>query len=437
MDTIKKLFTRLFSTNGTNSDGVAPTGYAPHEDFESKRTTKLGMIFVIIMVISGVWQGQMLFDAVSSSITPPQQLSSCYSTLVSESGSMITVSRDSSSRYSNYSYQNIGTGYDDYDTYGNRMYRAPECVYTDIENKYAISALYNDVSPLFSKRSELQKESNTLERQLSDVRYSSNSVRDTYNTSLFETMTQSGSGVYSSSTLGYVLRTKEDQIKELENLIASKKVEINTINSSIKSKIAEKLSSLQSVANEFNAKLRWLELKRFLVSIVLLAPLAFFTLRKYFRSKNVRSEYAIIWAGIALISTILSTQLLVVFVYRILPRRILAAIAEFLTTIFQTFTFLFVVLQWLGLILVPLFFAFLVYKIQKKYYNKEAITMRALKDGKCPQCSMKIKDSMVFCPSCSLALRKSCASCKHTSTSYARYCEECGIAFTKETTKEA
>jgi hypothetical protein len=221
-------------------------------------------------------------------------------------------------------------------------------------------------------------------------------------------------------------------LQELEARISSKDTEITEVTSQIKTMVLVKKSDILLVADEYTSMLKWVELKRFLVSILLLAPLAFFTLRRYFRAKNERSEYAIIWAAVALVSTILSTQILVVFAYRIIPHSLIAALIAYLGHLFNAFSFLLVLLQWLGLILVPLFFGYLVYRIQKRYYNKEAVVMRALKDGKCPQCSLKIKDNMVFCPSCSYALRKPCQNCKHTSISYARFCEECGSSFVRE-----
>jgi hypothetical protein len=242
-------------------------------------------------------------------------------------------------------------------------------------------------------------------------------------------MALSSSSVYSPSNLGTVLYTKEEQMQDLRSRISVLESEISLQTVEIKRVILAKLEDLRAVADEFNTLLRWLELKRFLVSIILLAPLAFFTIRRYFRAKNERSEYAIIWSAVALISTILSAQLFVVFAYKILPHQFIEAVARMFVALFSQFAFLLVLLQWLALILVPLFFAFLVYIIQKKYYNKDAVMMRALKDGKCPRCSMKIKDQMVFCPSCSYELRKPCETCKHTSISYARFCEQCGTQF--------
>ncbi len=430
MTSIKTFFTNLFSRNQVSPDGAPPKGFAPNEEFESKRTTKLGMVFVVIMVITGIWQGQSLFRSVSSTITPPTQLSSCFSTLVGESGENITVDYDSSSYSSNYLYSNVRYGsYNGYDNYYNGS--TPVCTYNDIEKKYNIESLYTSIVPLLTTRGEKSKEKSNIESQLSTLRYSTNSVRDNYNTSLFESIANSPASVYATSSLGVVLRTKEQQMQELETKISSLAGETSSITSQIRAIISQKSADLHHVADEFNSQLKWLELKRFLVSIILLAPLAFFALRKYFRAKNERSEFAIIWSAVALITTILSAQLLLVFAYRILPHHIIEAVVKVFVTLFSQFTFLLVLVQWFALILVPLFFGFLVYKIQKKYYNKEAIMMRALKDNKCPQCSMKIKDSMVFCPSCSYTLRKTCASCKHTSISYARYCEECGIIFQK------
>ncbi len=435
MKTILTFFTNLFPSHQTTTEGAPPEGFAPHEEFESKRTTKLGMIFVVIMVITGIWQGQSLFRAISSTITPPESLSTCFHRLVSESGERITINYDSSSAYSRYSYQNsLSRSYDNgyYDEYAEA--KEPACLYSPFEKKHAIEPLYISVVPLFVEQSMLRRELNDLQTQLSQIKNSSDYTRNSYNTSLLENIGQVGNTVYSTSSLGSTLRTKESQIADLETAITRLETQSNAQTTTIKATILEKISNLRAVADEFNTHLRWLELQRFLLSVILLAPLAFFTLRRYFKAKNERSEFAIIWGAVALVSTILSAQVLVVFAYKIIPHHIIQLIATMFAKLFSQFAILLVILQWFGLILVPLFFGFLVYKIQKKYYNKEAVTMRALKDNKCPRCSMKIKDQMVYCPSCSYELRKKCSSCNHASISYARFCEQCGVSF-KEVVK--
>ncbi len=409
----------LFSTGSGSSDGTAPQGYAPHEEFESKRTTKLGMVMVVVMIVTGLWQGQNVLNAINSSITPPESLSYCFFTLVQEGGLSITVNRDKSAIRSPYSYQNAYTSGSD----------GSDCSYSEIEKKYGVPALYDTVSAMLSNRSRLYKERSDLESTLRNSTKSNGTLQNSYNTSLLETMSATGEVVYSQDQLAERLRSQQMEVNALQAKLDQKNTEIQELSDEIKTTIFNQRNSLDSAATDFNNRVRWLELKRFIVVAVLLFPLMFFGLRRYFRAKNERSEFAIIWGGVAVIFTLLSAQVFVIFAYKILPRGFVEALATFFATIFSQFKILFVLAQWGAFVLIPLFFGYIVYTIQKKYYNKQAVIMRALKDGKCPQCSMKIKDQMVHCPSCSYALRKACTSCQHSSISYARYCESCGTMF--------
>ena len=425
MQSIKNFFATMYFRITGNSQESVPVGFALNEEFESKRTTKLGMIFVVIMVATGVWQGQALFNSIKQMIAPPEQLSSCYFQLTYESGEKIVVKNDSSG-YQGYngSRQLYGSYFDPQDN--DSLQR---CQYSQIEITNSVPALYDSVKEFVEKRDGARKQKSDLENELSRVRYATDNTRQSYNTALYEQIAQTGATVYSPQDIGQSLRTKEQTIADLEKMVTLKDQEINEIGDVIKQKVLGSVEKIYSVRDDFNERVRWLELKRFLVSILLLAPFAFFALRKYFRSKNERSEYAIIWGGIALIATILSSQVFIVFAYRILPHQIIESIVAFFGSLFSQFAFLFVLFQWLALILVPLFFGFLIYQIQKRYYNKDAVVMRALKEGKCPRCTMKIKDQMVHCPSCAYLLKKECQSCHFASISYARFCESCGIPF--------
>lgn len=403
-------------------------GYAPYEELDGKQTTKLGMIFVVIMVIAGLWQGQVLLHSIQTTINPPENLSSCFSDAVNRSGLSITVSRDYSySEYGGRQYNGYSSSYAPaYDEGLNR------CRYSIIEVERNFPALYDSVRPKIELLSRLNSEVSTANSELWKEKNNKNTQQQNYNTSLFENMSGSERAVYSASTISGTLVVAEDRIAILEKLIASKQSEIRTAQEEIKQTLVQSSLLLESVASDYENDVRFLELKRFLTSFFLLAPLAWFTLRRYFKAKNTRSEFAIIWGGAALIATLLFSQVLVVFVYRILPKRLLAEIAQFLASLIQSFDFLIIIFQWLGFILIPLFFGYLVYKIQKKFYNPLAVSMRSIKDGKCPKCTMKIKDSMVHCPMCSFNLRVSCQSCSSTSVCFAKYCETCGKAIPEQ-----
>ncbi len=419
------LFSNILNKiTGKESDGIAPLGYATHEEMESKKTTKLGMFFVIIMVVAGIWQGQTLFHAIASSIHPTQKVSSCFETIIANSNTGLSIPYDRNEE-SMYAYKSIQEQFSD----GEKS----SCIYGDIEKENNIEALYIEIIPLSKELSSKNDELFNLQRQFDDIQYSRNGYRDSYNTSLLENIAHATNTTYTATVLSNQLTEREKEMSVVKAEIAKKQSEIAVLKGGMQKKINEHFISLQKVVNAYKKLFLILEVKRFITSFVLLFLPMLFALRKYFRAKNERSEFAVIWAGASLITVLLFTQVILTFVYVIIPHTLIQAILAFVIEIMHGFVFALVILQWLAFILVPLFFGYLVYVIQKKYYNKDAVIMRALKDNKCPRCTMKIKDSMIFCPACSYALRKTCLECKHTSISYAQFCEGCGASFKEKT----
>lgn len=394
-------------------------GYAPYEELDGKRTTKLGLVFVIIMVIAGIWQGQVLLRSIQATIHPPENLSTCFRDAVTRSGLPVNVTYD-------YSYSTYGTDSINFGGYNSNTFREEGCRYSEIEINQKFPPIYAMIQPMTLELDALGKERSIAQSELWKLKNTKDTQQQNYNTSLFENISGSNQAVYSSSSISGVLSAVEDRIATLEKVISAKESDIRTKQDEIRQILVGSASVLENVARDYENEIRFLELKRFVTSFLLLAPLVWFTVRRYFRAKNTRSEYSIIWGGAALISSLLFGQVMVVFVYRILPKRLLEALAEFLYSILQSFEFLVIILQWLGFILIPLFFGFLVYKIQKKFYNPLAVAMRSIKEGKCPKCAMKIKDSMVHCPMCSFNLRVTCPTCSATSVCFAKYCETCG-----------
>lgn len=378
------------------------------------------MVFVVIMVLAGIWQGQALLQSIQDTIRPPEKLSSCFSSAVSMSGLPIIVNNTYS-----YSTRNTSYYYDDL-AYYNANSKSSACVYSSIEVNQKFPELFESIKPQLENLSLLQTERSQLNSDLRAARNNKYTQQNNYDTSLLENISGGKEDVYSSADVAVTLTLSELRISELERAVYAKDLEINSIQSSIKQRFAQSASVLQNVVADYDNELRILELKRFIISFVLLSPLVWFTMKRYFSSKKSRSEFSVIWGGAALIASVLFAQVLVIFVYRILPKRLLEQLMELLASVLQSFQFLIVLLQWLGFILIPLFFGYLVYKIQKKFYNPLAVAMRAIKEGKCPRCTMKIRDSMVFCPMCSYNLRVTCPSCSSSSVCFAKYCETCG-----------
>ncbi len=392
-------------------------GYAPYEEIESKKTSTLGYFFLVVMVITGIWQGQNLLSAIQQQIANPQPNSYC---------TMAALSRISSGQDTgkNAFGQTGFSAYVRYPAYGYSGSVDPEqckSSYSQRETRLGIDTIFEALSADFTKSKKLQEQISAIERQINDLRYNNRQSLDQYSVGLLEKIANE-KGIVPTNSVKQSITTNEEAINAFSLELSNLNKEKEKIEAGIDETLGEHTKQFQAAADEYRREVLVTEFERFLLAAVLIFPLCYLVLRKYFSSKKNRSEYVIIWGGLAAIVSILAAQVLGVLVYRIIPYELLQQIWNFL----RQFEFIFITLYWLGFILVPLFFGFLIYVIQKKFYNKNAVMMRAFKNEKCPGCSNKINPWMTFCPICGFTLKRTCHSCNNLTMNGASFCQVCG-----------
>ncbi|MCF7816084.1 MAG: zinc ribbon domain-containing protein [Candidatus Pacebacteria bacterium] len=375
--------------------------FAPYEEINSKKTSKLGYFFLILMVIFGVAQGNGFLSALQDSITEPERNSTCLSTLA---------------EYANLSENGNNSGYGYYRNTNNG------CVFSTRETNLGLDIAYKSIEPTLIQISTLEKTISNLNAQIRDVENNKKQTVDNYEVSLVEGIANTQDKIFNQGALqaGYV--TQEEKLKSLRSSLSQE--------TTLKRKLADEIvrlalaqkATIERARSEYRSDMSMYEFKQFLLSLLFIVPLFLFVWHRYFVSKSKRSEYAIIWGGMVATTGLMLAQVLLVFVYQILPKEILQQIFNLLAQI----KIIWALLYWLGFILVPLFFGFLIYIIQKKFYNKRAVMMRALKNQHCPYCSLKINPSMNNCPVCGYTLKTKCLTCGGMSMSGGSFCEVCG-----------
>lgn len=389
------------------NEAVQDEAYAPYEEIDAKRTSKLGYFFLILMVFFGVWQGNNLLSSIQESIDRPLPNTSCTNTLAGYANV---------SKYSNYdSYY--------YPSYDNNT---RPCAFTAREITLGLDTAYNSINPSIAQLRVIQKKISSLENSLSQAEYRRKQNLDEYQTALIEDVAgnvDANGNVLDTSNLGTSVSTGADQIRQLKQEIQTAKAEESRITTSITQTAALYSTAIQTAYDRYQSEVRTYKLIVFLVSVILIAPLFYFSWRKYNLSRSSRSEYAIIWGGVVATFGLMMAQVMLVFIYEIIPQQLLQYLLNFLSG----FAFIWTLLYWLAFIIIPTFFGFLIYLIQKKFYNKRAVTMRALKNGHCPHCSLKVLPTMNNCPICGYHLKTECESCHNMSTSGGSFCEVCGI----------
>lgn len=390
----------LFSwKNKSLSDDVA---FAPNEEIDARRTSMLGYFFLILMVIFGIWQGNNFLSALEDSIDAPEQNSNCLSVLDS------------------YAQTN---SYNSYDSYYYNNSSDQICTWSEREKQLGLDTAYKGFLPTLTEIDGVEKNISDLNAQISNRTYNRNQTVGDYEIALLESIAKTEGRAFDRATLLTGVISQDEYIANLRAVLGRETTRKTTLVEKAKEFAAGYRDSIQKAKDAYAHDYVVFQLKQFLLSLLFTAPILYFAWRRYHASKEARSEYAIIWGGILATISLLFAQILFVFVYQILPHEILQKVFAILAQM----KFLWALLYWLGFILVPLFFAYLIYLIQKKFYNKRAVMMRALKSGHCGRCSLKIDPSMNHCPVCGNALKTKCVSCGAMSTSGGAFCDACGV----------
>lgn len=376
-------------------------GYAPYEEIESKRTSNLGYFFLLLMVVFGVWQGNNFLSALQQSVTAPVPNSNCLSVMLSYV--------DGEYNYNSYYYSESPFTY-------------AQCQFSAREIGLSIPVLYQNIEPeLFAYR-DVRTRINRIENALSEARYSRQTYITEYEASLLEDIAGTQNTVFNQGTIQSSIITQDEYISRLNQSLDDEKVTEGRLQQQIQTAVTPYKTTLEAAVDQYRHDMIVHQFIQFLVSLIFVAPLFVLVWRRYHASKNNRSEYAIIWGGLVATSGLLLAEILLMFVYEVLPRRMLEAIFDFLAQ----FEFVWTLLYWLGFILVPLFFGFLIYLIQKKFYNKQAVMMRALKNERCPGCSLKLHHDMNHCPVCGYKLKERCTACGAMTMRGGGFCASCG-----------
>lgn len=358
------------------------------------------------MVIMGVSQGQGFIHALSQNIPRPQNISYCghyLKNLIDTKG--VSNTYGSYRMYGNYSNGDIS-----------------QCLYSELERKYSIGNIIKEINPIFEKSNSLQKELQTLNEAFYATENQIKNKKQNYDISLQEKIAQENLTVYDSAQIKSDLTQLEVQYNSLKSQIDSKNSEITENNNAISSHAVKNATAVMNVFREYSTKNKLVEFERALLLLLLISPALYFTSKRYFRYKRENSQYTIIWAAVTTIFALLFAQVFLVFVYKVLPVELINRLLAF----FKQFGFLVTIGQYLLLFIVPAIFGGIVYWIQKKVYNKQAVMRRALKNHKCPSCEMTLREADRFCPVCSYQIKEKCNNCGLDRVVGLAFCQSCG-----------
>jgi len=380
------IFTRL--KNKITHDDAA--GYA---ETSEKKTTILGYFFLLVMFVFLVGVGQTVFSDLRTLIPAPERPSFCSSRLV-----------DNPTRPFSCSERTADCG----------------CQFTDIDNEFGIPDLFSSIQSSLQTLDELNDEIRELDSALAANQRERAAAERQYELSLQERVAGADSIIVSG---------QEQQILQLRaeaQVLTANRAELLNQQSTLQAEITPQLPAIETAYDgaleAYQQKVAVYKILVFLLSLVFIAPIFWYATRRYLKAKRADSPYTIIFTAFMAAAGILLLQVLLVFLYDVLPLHWLVDIFALLANI-PFFRFI----VYYGVVgLVVAIFGGIVFLIQRRIFNEKRVALRRLRKNECPRCTFIIRSDDQYCPGCGETLKKTCGSCgKHRSV-HTRYCNHCG-----------
>jgi hypothetical protein len=362
-----------------------------YEEISEKKTSKLGYILLFIMVLFVIGVGETIFNDLKKIPARPVAPSYCIDYAIERPENITSV---------------------ECPTYSG---------FNEVDKKFGLDVRFNSLKPDLQKIATINKEIFANQREIQNLENDVREMNKDYDLGLQEKMADE------------LAIMEIDQIKD--QLINSKS-EINNLrsrNSSLtsqRSAIILQTSNSVRVLKQSNEEaheyyltvVAWYKFKIFLLTLVFVLPFFILSVYWYLKLKRKDSPYTIILTALTTAFSLLFLQVVVVFLYQILPMQWLGRVF----TYFLEVPFLRYVVYYGSVVLVIGLFGGLVYYIQKKVFDPAKVAVRRIKDKKCPKCSFALDSGHAFCPNCGLQLKEKCENCGNQKIKYLAHCPNCG-----------
>ena len=375
-----------FTKKTKNSDGTDE-----YEEISEKKTSKLGYVLLIILVIFLIIIGQKVFSDIENISKKPVRPAYCIES------------------------------YSDIDKLKNLNY-SQSCRFSDLDRKFNIDKNFKIIEAEINEIIVLNTEIRNIEKQINSRKNSLDNLLKQYDISLQEIIAEEEGFLINKSGTKISIVSLNNEISSLSQKLNNKEIEKNNILNLIQPKLVVLKTSYDKALKYCENKKGHHNLIVFLLKLLFILPLFVLSLRFYFRLKRKNSPHTIIAAAILTALSILFSEIVLIFLYQILPMEWLMRIFKILMEI----AVLRYIIYYGSALLVIVIFGGIVYYIQKKVYNPKIIAIRRLKDNKCPNCSFALDRSYVFCPKCGEQLKEKCSNCGNLKMKNLPYCPSCG-----------
>lgn len=361
------------------------------QHISERRTSILGYILLIIMAVFIIIVGETIFADLEDLPTHPVRVSYCIDR---------AITGHSTSYYNSYSLCEE---------------------YTTQDMKFGLNTEYEALKPDLANLKSLEKKLSELKRTSSSTQRNLDTKSRDYDLSLQERMANQNA-ILNPDELGGVVQDLQYENDYTYRQIDETQEKIDALQEKLFPQLAQLEVTYDEAYADYKTQLAWHNFKVFLLHLLFVVPFFYLSVKYYLRLKRKDSPHTIILTSATGAFSILFIQIVLVFLYDILPTEWIGEVLEFLLDA----PFLRYIIYYGSVIVVIAIFGGIVYYIQKNIFAPAKVAMRRIKDSKCPQCSFRLNDQHKFCPKCSLELKKICSECGDTRLAQLPFCPSCG-----------
>ena len=378
---------KIFKSDQVSQDNK---GVEDYEEISEKRTSRLGNIFLAILVLFLIIIGQKVFSDVKDIPERPVRPSSCVT------------------RYSNIN------------TLKNSIHFST-CTFGEIDQKFGLDQNFEKVSPEIENITLLNRQIRDIQNVINLREEGLDQLLKKYNISLQEVIAGE-QPLLDKPEIKASIISLNNEISSLNQDLADK-IQMRDRNIVAVSPVLGVLNnSYKDALDYYKKKLAFYNLAVFLLKLLFVLPLFAASLHFYLKLKKKNSPYTIIASSVLTAASILFLQIVLLFLYQILPMEWLRRIFKALMDI----PALKYIIYYGTALLVIAIFGGIVFYIQKKVFNPKKVAIRRLKDNKCPNCSFSLNPSYNSCPKCGRQLKEKCSNCGQLKIKDLPYCPFCG-----------
>lgn len=363
------------------------------EELSEKQTTKLGYFLLYLMFWAILWSAQWTLSIIGHLVDRPQNVPYCVENMIE------TFEKDYSRDYYKY-----------------------DCKLISENPEFNLKTEFDNLLPAYTQILSYRKEISEYNSKIRRIDYNYDRNREEYNTALIEKIAREKLWLYDSKQITNTISDDRKKILDYQNSINILKWKISDLKTRYNFQLKEFKIKLEQAKSDYRIAYLWYKFFIALLSFGFIIIVFSILYNIYVKQKIKNSPHTIIFSIATFAYGLVFLQIAFMFIWDIIPHRFL----EYLGKLFDIFTPLLYIVQFLWPILIIAVFGFLVYKIQKRLYAPENVLKRFIKEKKCPNCWNSVDFTKPFCPLCSHEIQTKCKKCWNLNVKWMPFCSSCG-----------